>query len=512
MSAWMQKQQARTIKPAVDESSEVVTQYRISLYKEPPSGEVCIEEFERFAIDRLRVLKGIEDAKTKGFKGDQLHGLVVQLAEKHLKCLTAEETRWKDAVSHFVLRLAYCRTEELRRWFLQQECELFRSRFKNEIPTSQVEFMKRHSFAYEALAGEEYEALRPDLVKVQESIGNIAFAAELKQSASRDAFFKVPFEQVPDLVSSRRVLLRGGWAFVSRQQVASLVVGHFRAGLSHSLAITARRWAAAIADEEAERLTPIVLSLSERYLGPDYGDGERKSPQDVVTAAQIPFLAKQSFPLCMQNMYNRLHSDAHLKHWGRMQLGLFLKGIGLPLEGALKFWRAEFAPKTTAEKFDKEYAYNVRHNYAKEGKRTDYTPYSCLKIISTPVPKGDAFGCPYVTLAPAELAEQLQAMRLPAETVKDAVAKARGKHYQLACMAVFEGQHTCICDSGINHPNQYYDESRKVLLEQQDAAATVPVPEQKNPAVGAAKTADVSGSLQHTPAADARTAATGSTA
>lgn len=75
---------------------------------------------------------------------------------------------------------------------------------------------------------------------------------------------QVPFEQVPDLVASRRVLLRGGAAFVSRHEVASLVVGHFRAGLSHSLALTARRWAASIADEEAERLTPVVLSLSER--------------------------------------------------------------------------------------------------------------------------------------------------------------------------------------------------------------------------------------------------------
>lgn len=36
-------------------------------------------------------------------------GLAVQLAEKHLKCSTPDETRWKDAVSHFVLRLAYCR-------------------------------------------------------------------------------------------------------------------------------------------------------------------------------------------------------------------------------------------------------------------------------------------------------------------------------------------------------------------------------------------------------------------
>lgn len=75
-------------------------------------------------------------------------------------------------------------------------------------------------------------------------------------------------------------------------------------------------------------------------------------------------------------------------------------------------------------------------------------------IIALCVVQGDAFGCPYVTLAPAELAEQLHALRLPAETVQDAVAKARGKHYQLACMAAFEGQHTCICDSGINHPNQ----------------------------------------------------------
>ena len=42
---------------------------------------------------------------------------------------------------------------------------------------------------------------------------------------------QVPFEQVPDLVATRRVLLRGGWAFVSRHEVASLVVGHFRCGV-----------------------------------------------------------------------------------------------------------------------------------------------------------------------------------------------------------------------------------------------------------------------------------------
>ncbi len=53
----------------------------------------------------------------------------------------------------------------------------------------------------------------------------------------------------------------------------------------------------------------------------------------------------------------------------------------------MKFWRSEFGPKCAGESFDKKYAYGVRYNYAKEGKRTDYTPYSCMKIIQTPVPK-----------------------------------------------------------------------------------------------------------------------------
>ena len=69
---------------------------------------------------------------------------------------------------------------------------------------------------------------------------------------------------MPDLVASRRVLLTGGWAYVSRHEVASLVVSRFRAGLSHALVLTARRWATVIADEEADRLTPLISTLSER--------------------------------------------------------------------------------------------------------------------------------------------------------------------------------------------------------------------------------------------------------
>lgn len=43
--------------------------------------------------------------------------------------------------------------------------------------------------------------------------------------------------------------------------------------------------------------------------------------------------------------------------------------------------------------FDKAYAYSIRHMFGKEGKRADYTPYSCMKVILSNAPgQGDHHG------------------------------------------------------------------------------------------------------------------------
>lgn len=36
----------------------------LSLFEEPPTSTISLEEFERFAIDRMHVLRGINDLKT----------------------------------------------------------------------------------------------------------------------------------------------------------------------------------------------------------------------------------------------------------------------------------------------------------------------------------------------------------------------------------------------------------------------------------------------------------------
>lgn len=172
----------------------------------------------------------------------------------------------------------------------------------------------------------------------------------------------------------------------------------------------------------------------------------------------------------MGHLFEKLQEDHHLKHGGRMQLGLFLKGVGLKLDDALAFWRAEFSRKVGAERFEKEYAYSIRHNYGKEGKRTDYTPYSCQKIISSTPGVGDHHGCPYRHFSEENLRAALTRMRVGNRALEDVIDKVRNRHYQLACTLTFEAVHGSSCDAGVNHPNQYYNDSQRILESQKSSS------------------------------------------
>ncbi|GFS33917.1 DNA primase, large subunit family [Actinidia rufa] len=140
-----------------------------------------------------------------------------------------------------------------------------------------------------------------------------------------------------------------------------------------------------------------------------------------------------------------------------------MMGVGLKLDDALAFWKAEFSHKVGAERFDKEYAYGIRHNYGKEGKRTDYTPYSCQKIISSTPGVGDHHGCPFRHFSEENLRAAIGKMGVGNRAMEDVIDKVRNRHYQLACTLTFEAVHGSSCDAGINHPNQYFIDSQKIL-------------------------------------------------
>ncbi|XP_059446968.1 probable DNA primase large subunit isoform X2 [Corylus avellana] len=429
----------------------------LPLYRSAPPLDVRLEDFELFAIDRLRVLKGISDGLSRGKKPEEIDNLAKDLWKANMRHPEASEVVNKDIISHFVLRLVYCRTEDLRKWFLSMETALFRYRFRLESAEAQRALMAEFDLPYKAVSNSEFESMKDNLGQVARSIGQPLTPADTK-------FYTVPFEEVPELVAGRRVFVHKGHAYVAMNQVVSLVATQFRSHLSKALILTNRKWTSSIREQEKDRLTPIVEALCTSYLGPDYSEPREFAE---ISIRDIDQIAMSSFPLCMRHLFEKLREDHHLKHGGRMQLGLFLKGVGLKLDDALAFWKAEFSQKVGAERFDKEYAYSIRHNYGREGKRTDYTPFSCQKIISSTPGVGDHHGCPYRHFSEENLRAALGKMRVNSRAVEDVMDKVRNRHYQLACTLTFEAVHGTSCDAGINHPNQYFSESQKVVQSKQ---------------------------------------------
>ncbi|ESO06820.1 hypothetical protein HELRODRAFT_76894 [Helobdella robusta] len=432
-------------------------------YTTPPTEVLSLQLFEEYAHDRLKVLKAVEKVGLQFIKGSQEYQDALR---NELKAISKDSTlqnvflkvydnsdtsiRLKDNTSHFILRLAYCKTEDLRRWFINQEMDLFRFRFQLLQEKQIEEFFHYNSLNYKPISHEEKEELRDRLID-----GTAGLNVNHFHSTN---FYKIHFTEVLELVKSMRAYLKGGYVYVPQPELVVGVANLFRAQLSKDLAVLSRTLYR-ISDEP--RLTTMLSNISQKYMGSEYSNQHQSGGR--VTADMVDGLCKTSFPLCMQELHRSLKDQHHLKYFGRLQYGLFLKGIGLDLEEALNFWRKEFLKSMDADKFYKQYAYGIRYNYGKEGKRVSFSAYSCMKIITTNQPGvGDHHGCPFRHSDVDVLRQKLKLMMISSDGVNEITNLAKQGQCQLACGRLFELKHETNFRYVTNHPNQYFDDSQKL--------------------------------------------------
>lgn len=82
----------------------------------------------------------------------------------------------------------------------------------------------------------------------------------------------------------------------------------------------------------------------------------------------------------MLEIFKSLRKKHKLKHWGRIQLGIFLKAAGMKLKDSLSLFLNELKKTSEGSKKINEYKYYIEHNYGKRGKKMDYDPWSCKKV------------------------------------------------------------------------------------------------------------------------------------
>lgn len=444
-----------------------ITTRNIHFYDQVPCYEMSIDEFEIYALKRLKVLKKIEQLQTLG-SATVLTPEILSLHTDKINAVIKEvelDDEKIDVASHYILRLSYCRNEELRHWFCKYECELLRHRLKPK------------NF---------------DMKSLQEYMGFVPISDDIKQQYYRELhtlapaggwivsdYYQVPFTQVLSLVANRKCLLRNGYAYVHENEATDIVLQKFRTQLSQQLAIMGRYQYQNYTsdhsysgfpngDPESVRILPLIHNLDKVILQrePQHSDAEHQLVGYALTAANMSHYVDH-MPLCMRNIHRGMLADGKLKYHARLQYSLFLKGAGLTMEDCIAFLQKHFRVITN-EEFNKQYSYNLRHIYGKEGKRESKSSYACMKIImGLPAPSGPQqhHGCPYRHYDSTHLYQLLSSLKIgnsPLER-KEIVEIAKEQHQpQVACQKHFHIQHPLVSSSNINvdnvgnHPNAWF--------------------------------------------------------
>jgi hypothetical protein len=115
------------------------------------------------------------------------------------------------------------------------------------------------------------------------------------------------------------------------------------------------------------------------------------------------------------------------------------------MEESLLFFQNAFTKLISSDDFNKNYAYNIRHMYGKEGKRQSYTAFSCTSIImgprSNPNEIGSHHGCPFAHNSDSSLNALLSGMSIGPKEREEILTLKKNNQFGLACAKHFEVTH-----------------------------------------------------------------------
>jgi DNA primase large subunit len=364
-----------------------------------------------------------------------------------------------DVMSHLCCRLVFCQTDAWRDWFVRNEEVLFRAR---------IQKYGKHTSFLPAL----FAANKMPFNEVQEdSLSPEQRRWLRKESGADKELYCVPLSLALKAVRYRSCIVLNGQAIVPSTQVTDAIFSEFKTRTYRGLADAHFLRQRLLADTSSALTNTMAMldSFFSRFIV-DPTDSAKPVASGQLHAVDVPTHALVHFPLCMKRADDHLRREHHVKHNGRWMYGLFLKAIGLSIEESLKLFGSLLSLKA-AKDFDKSaYAYNLRHMYGKEGKRTSYSSLTCTTIVNMApnVDRFDCHGCPYRFKEEGQLRSLLQqpratvtgqAVRITPQDIEDIVQDSKGMHYTRACFKYFVATHRDVVvarDTLFRSPLEYY--------------------------------------------------------
>lgn len=286
--------------------------------------------------------------------------------------------------------MACCADTNLRAKFCDYESKILRMRISKMEPRELISLIK----VLEDKIGAKEEIRQVDEEELKHKARQIYGALRYKSVTIEEwkpVVWKMPFRLCGFLLDRRECYVERGFLYADYSLLEKIATKMFSRYLQDGLKSLETIIRSILDDDNSNQYRTFIESA------PSLINKVSTMPDDLketINLNNLPFFAKQSFPPCMLNLHNHITKDKHLKHAGRLQLLLFLKGCGLTMEDNGKFWRNNYK-KGVAESDEKQLQYTVKHSYGAEGKKTNYSPYTCHKIINSKVGGGEHHGCPF---------------------------------------------------------------------------------------------------------------------
>lgn len=414
----------------------------------------------------------------------------------------------QDHLAHMFCRIVFCVSDQWRDWFIRREELLLRGRIVAFNLRGQLNaFFHRCHVDCVPLAMDD-PALTPE---AKEWLRTPISGAAASATGGVSQFYTVPLPLALHAVATRRAVCIGGRAVISHDDALAALLAHYRERLAAGLG-DALRQREAVANN-GPRVAEMLEAAFQHFIVSPI-DTLKPSTEGAICAADVEPLSRSNMPLCMKQVHDHLRVQGHLKHQGRWQYGLFLKSIGLTMADAIRLFgnmlRVKGGPP---EQFGKSaYAYNIRHMYGQEGKRTNYSSLSCSSIINSPplLDAMDCHGCPFrfqdegrlrgllaverpnpvvvgATATSSSAGAAATTVRLMPSDIEDIVTDAKGGHFTRACFRYMRATHNkggggvveFKRETLFRSPFEYFDYSMKLRREAAggsgSSAAVIPV-------------------------------------
>lgn len=453
------------IKPAkktVDGDSK----YAPNLYLEPPlSGSINVDEAEDLFRQRLEAMAVLKDFRINSQVPLNSVLMSIKSSAYSANCVSlypTGEQRKLDNISHFLARIYFAMHPELWDSYKYFEKRLLKYRL-GELNCFSADklaaFLQSFNFDFELMPRAEYDEIKKTYLFWNHKSGQAA-------STISESIFKVNFEHALMFVAKRSVAVKDGFALLSTEDIRSVICDAFEQHLDKAL-----RWAAQTLSLNS-KVQNLYSNLDLVYKEFEEEQQEKKRLTKMEESSQkSPFsinmfnidrISRDHYPPCMRHLHESLRKENHLRHHGRLYLGTFMRSAGVTEQEAIEFWREEFTKKIPNDKFERDYKYNIRHLYGKEGHRKALSSFSCEKIINNNAPgPADNHGCPFKHFDETHLVSLLKNHNIAdadIEYIKD--AKQR-KTYTEACCEYFKSTRG-VKPEEMRNPAQFYHLSARL--------------------------------------------------